>query len=67
MSYYYYNVRKGWFNMAAFLASQPSDRRGNPAALYNQLDTWCNSHTFTCGFAISIASIGIATLFSGNS
>lgn len=67
MSYYYYNVMKAKFNMLRFLASQPSNRRGRPAALLDALDNWCSDHSFQCQLLVGVALLPAATLFSQTS
>lgn len=63
MTYYYYNVAKGSFNMVAWLAVAPG-RGGTPASLMNGLDAWCSSHSFECMVVGVFASIGANFLFA---
>jgi hypothetical protein len=67
MTYFYYNIKKAKFNMLRFLASQPSNRRGNPTALLNALDDWCSDHSFQCELLVGIILLPAAVLFSHTS
>lgn len=64
MSYYYYNIKKASFNMARFMAGQPSNIHHLPGRLIAALDNWCDRHPFQCELVVGVALLPASILFT---
>lgn len=60
MTYYYYNVAKVQFNMAAYLAASSTR---DPNLLFQKLDAWCGNNPILCAISAGIVQAGVTLIF----